>query len=249
MTTSSTYQILLLAVFSCSMLGPCRAQPSRQVAITAVFGSPLPSDGLHRIRVRWYDDALASAHLWEETVDCELTAGRGELLLGRTVPITDTMLRGGRAFVGLTVEGESERRPRTEIVPQATALHASYADVAARLDPNATGLVTSLNELSGPVSLTGSNGITVQRSGTTLTISTARAQSERGSIQGDGRSATYRVRPQAILTAETRVLCRFISPTTTITGQTEIDLKVNELVFTTSAPMLPDERIEWTITP
>lgn len=248
MTTSSTLQIIFL-VCLCLMHNPCRAQPHLQVGVTAIFGSPLPDDGVHRIVVRWYDDAFGAAALWEEPVIAEITAGRSELVLGRTVPIADTMLRGGRAFIGLTLEGESERRPRQEIIPLTAALHASYADMAARLDPRATGLVTSINELSGPVSLAGAEGIRIQRNGTTLTISASQSPVERGTVSGDGRSATYRVRPLTALTAGSRITFRSVSPTTTLAVQLEIDPASNELIFTASAPLLKDERIEWSFAP
>lgn len=248
MTTSSIQQMILL-VSVCLAHLTCRAQAPLQVTVTAVFGSPVPDDGLHRLVVRWYDDPFTTAPLWEESVVAEIIAGRSEIVLGRTVVLADTMLRGGRAFIGLTLESESERKPRQEIIPLTSALHAGYADVAARLDPRATGLVTSLNELSGPVSLRGSNGIRVQRDGTTLTISTAPLAPERGSIAGDGLATTYRVRPSTVLTPTARVTFRSVSPTTTLAVQLDIDTGSNELIFTVSAPLLPDERIEWSITP
>lgn len=248
MKTSSTLQMIILACLCLASIR-CRAQAPLQVGVTAVFGSPLPDDGIHRLVVRWYDDAFSSATLWEETVLAEITAGRCELVLGRTVPITDTMLRGGRAFIGLTLDGESERRPRQEIIPQTAALHASYADMAARLDPRATGFVTSINELSGPVSLMGIDGIRIQRNGTALIISTSVEPAERGTITGDGRSANYRVRPSTTLTSSTRVTCRSVSPTTTIPVQLEIDTATNELVFMAAAPLMTDERIEWSLAP
>lgn len=248
MTTSSILQMILLVSLCLTHL-TCRAQVPPQVHVTAVFGSPLPNDGLHRLVVRWYDDAFSAAALWEEAVVAEIIAGRTEIVLGRTVPLTDTMLRGGRAFIGLTLESENERKPRQEIIPLTSALHASYADVAARLDPRATGLVTSLNELSGPVSLRGSEGIRVQRDGTTLKISASPQSVERGSIGGDGRSAEYRLRPSTVLTSTSRVTFRSISPTTTLPVQLEIDTASNTLIFMVSAPLLQNERIEWAITP
>jgi len=248
MTTSSTFQLIVL-VGLCMVRLPCHGQAPLQVGVTAVFGSPLPDDGVHRLVVRWYNDPFSSTAIWEEQVMTEIIAGRGEIVLGRTVPISDTMLRGGRVFIGLTLDGEGERMPRQEVIPRTAALHASYADMAARLDPRATGLVTSLNELSGPVSLTGTGGIQVQRSGTTLTISSSPAAIERGTVHGDGQSAIYKVRPLTVLTASTRVLFRSVSPTTTIHVQLDIDTVSSELIFMTSAALLRDERIEWSITP
>lgn len=226
-----------------------RAQPLRQVSITAVFGSPLPDDGLHRITVRWYDDPFLPAPLWQEDVDATIIGGRCELVLGATVPLPDTVIRGNRVFIGYSVDGEVERRPRIELYATGMSLHAGYADMAARLDPRATGLVTSLNELSGPVSLIGTDGISVIRQGTTLVVSPSTTNAERGRVSGDGIASEYRVKPARTISANDRVTFRTISPTTTLLTQLIIDTASNELVFRVSAPLLPEESIDWSIEP
>lgn len=228
---------------------PGVAQPLRQVSIVAVFGSPLPDDGPHRITVRWYNDPFQSTPLWQEDVDADIVGGRCELVLGATVPLPDTVLRGNRVFMGYSVDGEAERRPRLELYATGMSLHAGYADMAARLDPRATGLVTSLNELSGPVSLVGSDGITVVRQGTTLVVSASTTASEKGRISGNGIASEYRVKPGRKLLPNDRVTFRTTSPTTTLLTQLIIDTTSNELVFRVSAPLLQEECIDWTIDP
>lgn len=225
------------------------AQPLRQVSVTAVFGSPLPDDGPHRITVRWYDDPFLPIPLWQEDVDADIVGGRSELVLGATVPLPDTILRSNRVFIGYSVDGEAERRPRIELYATGMSLHAGYADMAARLDPRATGLVTSLNEVSGPVTLVGGDGITVIRQGTTLVVSPSAIGTEKGRISGDGTATEYRVKPNRKLSTNDRVTFRTISPTTTLLTQLIIDTASNELVFRVSAPLLAEESIDWSIDP
>lgn len=225
------------------------AQPLRQVSVTAVFGSPLPDDGPHRISVRWYVDPFLPAPLWQEEIEADIVGGRCELVLGVTVPLPDTILRVNRIFIGYSVDGEAERRPRSELYATGMSLHAGYADMASRLDPRATGLVTSLNELSGPVTLVGVDGISVVRQGTTLVVLPTATSPERGRVSGDGTASEYRVRPARQLSANDRVTFRTLSPTTTLLTQLTIETASNELIFRVSAPLLPEECIEWSIDP
>ncbi|MBU3678332.1 MAG: hypothetical protein FGM32_01830 [Candidatus Kapabacteria bacterium] len=242
---------ILLVAFAAATVWQCPgiAQPLRQVSIAAVFGSPLPDDGSHRISVRWYNDPFQSTPLWQEDVDADIVGGRCELVLGGTVPLPDTVLRGNRIFVGYAVDGEAERRPRIELYATGVSLHAGYADMAARLDPRATGLVTSLNELSGPVSLVGTDGVSVVRKGSTLVVSAPTSSAEKGRVIGNGVASEYRVRPARKLLSDARVTFHTISPTTTLLTQLIIDTTLNELVFRVSAPLLPEECIDWSIDP
>ncbi len=248
MTTSSLSTLACIAILLATPPS-LTAQLPRSMSVPVVFGSPLPDDGLHTVLVRWYADAAGGLPLWQESLTTQIISGRCDLILGSTTPLPDTLLRSTPTYLGYSLDNEPERLPRTMIVPVASALTAAYAEVAARLDPRASGLVTSINELAGPVSIIGTGGVSIRRQGSALMITSATVAIESGSIRGDGRSSTYRVRPTTTLQSSRNVTFDVHSPTTHLLGQVRIDHDTNELVFSVSAPLLSDEEIHWSIIP
>lgn len=247
--TTSCLSILACIAISFATPSSLTAQLPRSMSVPIVFGSPLPDDGLHTVLVRWYADAAGGLPLWQESLTAMISSGRCDLILGSVTPLPDTLLRSVPTYLGYRLDNEPERMPRMMIVPVASALTAAYAEVAARLDPRASGLVTSINELAGPVSIIGTGGVSIQRQGAALMISSAVVPIESGSIRGDGRSSIYRVRPTTPLQPSQHVTFEVRSPTTHLLGQVRIDDNTNELVFSVSAPLLSDEEIHWSIIP
>lgn len=223
------------------------AQIPRTLSVQLVFGSPLPDDGVHPVHVRWYSDPLDGAVLWQESVIADIRQGQCQVVLGRSSAIPDTLLRNGQIYLGYNLDAESERQPRIAIVPSAMSLSSAYAEMAARLDPRATGLVTSINELAGPVSLIAGNGVQITRNGSTLEISSLPPATESGMIPGDGLTNVYRVRPRIPLRLDQHVTFDVRSPTTILFATVKIDVQANELVFSVSAILLQDEYISWSI--
>ncbi|MBU3700388.1 MAG: hypothetical protein FGM33_10345 [Candidatus Kapabacteria bacterium] len=247
--TSSCLSILACVATLLATPLSLSAQLPRSISVRIVFGSPLPDDGVHLIHVRWFDDAMGGTARWQESILASILEGSCEVVLGNSTMLPDTLLRGGRVFLGYNLDGEAERLPRMQLLPVATAQTSAYAEMAARLDPRATGLVTSINEVAGPVSMVGANGVRIARQGSMLIISSMHEPLESGIIQGDGTSSTYRVRPNTALSASSRVTFEVRSPTTILVGSMNIDAASNELVFSVSAPMLSDESIFWSISP
>jgi hypothetical protein len=248
MTTSCLSILAGIAIVLAAPL-PLAAQLPRSMSVPIVFGSPLPDDGLHTVLVRWYADASGGLPLWQESLTSQIISGRCDLILGSVTPLPDTLLRSSPTYLGYSIDNEPERLPRVMILPVASALTAAYAEVAARLDPRASGLVTSINELAGPVSIIGTGGVSIQRQGAALMISSSTVAIESGRIRGDGRSSTYRVRPTSTLQSSQHVTFHVHSPTTHLLGQVRIDYNSNELVFSVSAPLLSEEEIYWSIIP
>src|SRR5206468_924397 len=74
-------------------------------------------------------------------------------------------------WLGVSVDGGAEMTPRTSLTSVPYALHAEVADRAAFIDANAKGVVTSINELDGPIRIIGDSTTKVSMSGNVLTIS------------------------------------------------------------------------------
>lgn len=223
------------------------AQPPRSATVSLQLSSPVPDDGLHSILVRWYTSPLGDAAVWQESLVAEVTAGRLVLELGTIDPIPDTVLRSNRVFLGISIDAEAERVPREEIRPSIHTLRSSYADMAARLDPSATGIVTSINELSGPITIAGENGIEIRRVGTRFIVSRSGTPTEQGMIQGDGKSFRFRARTSRRIKHPSNVTFYVTSPSTTLVAAVRIESSGTELVFDVSAPLLADESIIWMI--
>lgn len=247
MTTSSIRSSFCLLFVALATIGTAVAQPPRAATVTVLLASPIPDDGLHSIHVRWYTSPIGGLPIWQESLVAEVNSGHLALHLGTIDPLPDTVVRSSRVFLGISLDGEAERVPREEILPSIHALRSSYADMAARLDPNATGIVTSINELSGPITIVGERGIDIRRVGSRFIVSRARTPSEQGVIHGDGTSFRFRVQTSAAVQHPSNVTFYVTSPSTTLTATVRIESPGNALVFDVSAPLLADEAIIWMI--
>jgi hypothetical protein len=163
--------------------------------ITHRFATPVPADGPVVVTVRWYAEAVGGEVLHWETQTVDVRDSIAEIPLGRLRPIPDNVWNRGARFLGLSVEANAERMPRLELVPVPMALAARRADVADRLSPDITGVVTSINEAAGGLWLVGEHGISVTRRGSVFAFSASSADSVvSGSIDGDQRNQPYYLR-------------------------------------------------------
>lgn len=223
------------------------AQIAATVEVRLFLGDAQTPDGLHTISVRWYDVPIGGSPLAQEDLTIQLRNGEGTVLLGATSPLPRFAFERGTAFLGIAVDGEQERTPRTTLVPQAFSQASAYAEVAERLSPNATGIVTSINEVAGSVKLIGGDGVRISRNGSILIVERDSAVVERGAITGTGSEYTFRIQPTTTLRSEHDVTFRVSAGTTTIQVGCTIDTTSNTMVFVTSAPLLTTEQILWEI--
>ncbi|MCU0330802.1 MAG: hypothetical protein MUC47_07465, partial [Candidatus Kapabacteria bacterium] len=130
--------------------------------------------------------------------------------------------------------------------PTFTALAAHVADVADRLSSGASGVVTSINEQSGPIWFRGENGITVRKDSTTFTIAgVGGGQHLSGVIMGSG-SADYDIELPALPLHPHDVVVSIESPNTTILAHVVAILPMLPGIrIRASAYVLPEERIHW----
>lgn len=76
-----------------------------------------------------YDAATGGNLLWAETQAVAVANGQFNVLLGRNVPLPNTIFAGaGDRYLGVKVENDAEMSPRFQLVSAAFALRASQAD-------------------------------------------------------------------------------------------------------------------------
>lgn len=231
--------LLLLAT------APTMAQfPSTlELRLTVWDGSAM--DGSQTLTVRIYDQLVGGSPLFVEDVDAVVASGLAVVTIGNTVPLSPLVFRVGSLFVGASIAGLPERIPRAPCTPVALAGMAQYALIARALAPEVTGVVTSLNEIAGGVSITAGSGLRVDRNGRTLTVSRTGTVVEQGRIQGNGTSFEYVITPTTIVKSDMYVTFRVGSGTTTIQAATDINVASNTIRFIAAAPLLGTEFIEW----
>ncbi len=223
------------------------AQVAETVSVRLTLGDAQTPDGLHSITVQWYDVPSGGVSLVQEDHTIDLRNGECTVVLGTVSPLPIYALERGTVYLGVGVDGTPERTPRTPLTPQAFARVAAFAEVAERLSPNVTGVVTSINEIAGSVKVHAGNGIRISRNGSVLMIEGDSAFAERGTIAGNGSDFIFRVQPSTILRSEHDVTFCVAAGTTTIAAGCTIDLATNTMVFVTSAPLLTTEQIRWEI--
>ena len=223
------------------------AQVAETVTVRLALGDPQTPDGLHAITVHWYDVPTGGSSLSQEDHTIDLRDGECTVVLGTVSPLPLSVMERGVAYLGVRVDGTPERTPRIQLAPQAFARVAAFAEVAERLSPSVTGIVTSINEIAGNVKVHAGNGIRITRSGSVLLVEGDSAVAERGTISGTGSEFIFTVQPNTILRSEHDVTFCVAAGTTTIAVGCTINLNTNTMVFVTSAPLLTTEQIRWEI--
>lgn len=143
---------------------------SYQGFINGPSGEPL-SDGPHSFSFRLYSGLTGGPALYSETQSLEVKGGLFSAVIGSTTPIPLTLGFNQPYFLGIAVDGGTELIPRTPLTAAPYALHATTAEVASGLAPEANGVVTSVNGEDGAITLQGGGGTTITKAGKTITIS------------------------------------------------------------------------------
>ena len=172
------YFVIIALLFSVAAFAQVPRTISYQGMLTDASGKPVP-DGNKNLTVSLYADASGGSPLYSETQSVTVTKGIYTMIIGSATPIPPTLSFDNAYFLGVAIEGGTELAPRTALTSAPYALHAALADGASS---NAVGIVRSLNNLSGALTLQGSGGTTITSNGHTLTISSS--GSAGGGIQG-----------------------------------------------------------------
>ena len=133
-------------------------------------GNLLP-DGVHAITIRFYSTISGGGPLYTETHSAvPVVRGLFNLIIGSSTPIPGTLAFDRAYFLGVSIDGGAELEPRTPITASPYAFYAQTAGQASSLAEGATGVVTSLNDLQGRVTLKAGGSALITRSDDTITI-------------------------------------------------------------------------------
>jgi hypothetical protein len=161
------------------------AQPPRTISYQGVLADAagnLVADGNHSLTIRLYEQASGGTAIYEESQSVIVTKGVFTMILGTATSIPDSLTFDRAYFLGVGVDGGPELVPRTAMTSAPYALHATHADIATAVAPGAE-IVTNLNGGIGPLTLKGSGGTTINRTGDTITIASTEPSGATG-IQG-----------------------------------------------------------------
>ena len=162
-----------LALFTFMVTGDALAQVPRIITYQGVFadqsGNPVP-DGARTMTLRIYDEPTGGNILYTETQTVSFVRGVFNVAIGTVTPLPNTLQFDRPYYLGITVESDREFSPRTAFTTGAYAMRAALADVADSVSPNARGVVTKVNGLSGDLQVVGSGNTTVSQSGNTIAI-------------------------------------------------------------------------------
>ena len=175
--------ILIACALFCVAAG-VHAQVPRTIGFQGVLGDGTGAalaDGAYSVTFRLYDQSTGGSPLWTETQTLPVRDGVFDARLGAQTPLTAAFDRA--YWLGLSVDGGAELVPRTTLASVPYAFHALQADVATALSAAATGVVQSVNDADGAITLVGGGTTTVTRSGKTITIASTGGSGGTG-IQG-----------------------------------------------------------------
>lgn len=174
--------ILLIAFFLSVSTAQAQipAEFSYQGVLTDESGTPV-ADGSYTLTFKLYDSPNSPTHLWTESQVVPVRDGVFNARIGAVESLT--LPFDEEYYLGVSIDGGSELLPRTALGSVPYALVSARSQTAAGLEPGATGVVTSVNTLSGEITLEGGGATTVTRSGNKITISSSGGSGGTG-IQG-----------------------------------------------------------------
>ena len=182
-----TLLMACMLILLCAL--PAQAQIPRLISFQGILtdtnGQPV-ADGSHDVAFALYENRTTTTPLWRETQSVEVADGLFNVLLGSAVALTIEF--DAPYYLGIAVDGDPELQPRTQLAAAPYAMRAvaadraadadhaaraDQADVSSALAPDATGAVTSLNQLTGDIEMVGAGGTSVSTNGGTITITSS----------------------------------------------------------------------------
>ncbi|HET9135080.1 MAG TPA: hypothetical protein VFO76_00470 [Candidatus Kapabacteria bacterium] len=170
--------LVVVVAFLCSSL---QAQIPRTLSYQGVIlgtaGTPI-SDGAHIIKITIYDAPTGGASLYSETILSTTSSGLFNVILGGATPLPASLDFSKGYWIGVSVDAAAEMAPRSSLtaVPYSlSAEHAETAEVANGLSSSAKGIVSSVNESTGPIRIQGTGAAAVTTSNGTVTVNVPQA--------------------------------------------------------------------------
>lgn len=182
MRTLTIPLLMILSIAIC--ISPAEAQIPRTISyqgvLTDASGTPV-ADGSYLLVFKLYDSPTTPVELWSESQSVSVKGGIFNVPIGSVQPLGIPFDK--QYYLGISIDGGTELTPRTELTATPYAFVAMRAETASGLEPGASGVVTSVNTLSGEITLEGGGGTTVTRAGSKITISSTGGTGGTG-IQG-----------------------------------------------------------------
>jgi hypothetical protein len=163
---------LLLTTFLAATLSPVSAQMPRMFSYQGVVldaSGHFISNDKHNILIKLYDAVDATSPIYSENqTEILFVNGLFNVMVGSKTPIPSSVTFSKGYFLGVAVDGGNEMNPRTAVSP---APYAMYAVTAGGLLPGAKGVVSSVNNQDGAITLQAGAGTIITNSGSTISIS------------------------------------------------------------------------------
>ncbi len=150
------------------------SQIPRQISYQGLLISPsgVPiSNGKHVLKISLYISAIAATDIYNESIETQTNNGLFTVIIGGNAPIPASIDFRDQYWLGVSVDGGAEMAPRTALTSVPYALHAEVADRVSSISPDAKGVVTSINEVDGPIRIIGDSTAKVTQKGQVITIS------------------------------------------------------------------------------
>ncbi|MDP4289330.1 MAG: hypothetical protein Q8922_15555 [Bacteroidota bacterium] len=153
----------------CSVSG-VRAQIPRTISYQGTAtSSGAAMTGQHLFTVALYASASGGTPLYQESQQVAVTNGTFDIAVGSVNPLPSTLAFDRPYYLGVSIDGSPELS-RTALSSAPYALSSHVADLAKGLTPGASGVVTSVNEVSGALHLVGDSTTSISINGNVLTI-------------------------------------------------------------------------------
>lgn len=217
------------------------------LGLSLVVDDESVEDGWYSITLRYYESITSDQVLAHEQISARFRGGYCFLIAGRTINVPEEFIRSPSAAIGYSLDGRAESLPRIAVSSQLYARTAEHARIADGLSPSFTGFVTSINEVAGPITLLGGEGIDVEREGARLILRSRARIVARGTIQGDNTAHVFTIRPSVPLSDRARISAQLTNSTTHISLTTEINRNDGTITLIAAAPLLSSESITWEI--
>lgn len=182
MRTSSIFTLTILIFVVAPFVAEAQIPNtfSYQGVLTDGSGAPV-ADGSYTLTFKLYDAPNTPTDLWSESQIVAVKDGIFNTQIGSLQPLT--LAFDEPYYLGISIDGGAELMPRTALTAAPYALVSLRAETASGLEPGASGVVTSVNTLSGEIILEGGGATTVTRTGNKITVSSTGGTGGTG-IQG-----------------------------------------------------------------
>ncbi len=183
MNIMKTIQYIFILVVLC-LSTIAIAQMPRTISYQGVLADAdgnFISDGNHTLALKIYDGS--GAVLYSETQTAVVVKGLFNVMIGSTSGLPSNLPFDKAYYLGVGVDGGSELTPRTALSASPYAFRAQVAEQALALSPNASGVVTKVNNRSGSLKLIGGGATTITTKNDTVLISSSGGAGATG-IQG-----------------------------------------------------------------